>query len=227
MKTKLLALSFFLTVFQLFSQIKIVKGTVVAFKKYPVKGVEITSKGSKEKVYTDAEGKFEIQCKSKDKLKAKAGGFFMEKMEIEGEEAVEINLVYDVKRKQFAYNKVLNGNHLSKKVLDHCLENLIEENNNFDQAADIYQIIQTVYPGAKLNNDSGSIRIILNARGENSLFADIHALLVVDGVVVNDISNVSPLQVKSVKVLVGNQAAHWGVRGGNGAVEITLKYGAK
>lgn len=51
-------------------------------------------------------------------------------------------------------------------------------------------------------------------------------MLVVDGIVVQTITDIHPPIIKTIKVLVGNEAGHWGVRSGNGAIGITLKDGS-
>ena len=121
----------------------------------------------------------------------------------------------------------MKSEHLTKEALDYCIDNFMETNNNYDQMSSIYQIIQTVYMGASIEEIDGINRVVIGTRGPNSFYAANHALLVVDGIVVEDISNIHPLEVRTVKVLVGTQAGHWGVRGGNGVVEIKLKDGSE
>jgi TonB-dependent SusC/RagA subfamily outer membrane receptor len=45
---------------------------------------------------------------------------------------------------------------------------------------------------------------------------------VVDGIIVNDIGNISPQMVKSIEVLKGPAASVYGMRGSNGVIVITL-----
>jgi TonB-dependent SusC/RagA subfamily outer membrane receptor len=46
-------------------------------------------------------------------------------------------------------------------------------------------------------------------------------------VIVNSIDEVNPLEVKSIKVLKGSEAAIYGVRGSNGVISIALKNGTE
>jgi TonB-dependent SusC/RagA subfamily outer membrane receptor len=48
----------------------------------------------------------------------------------------------------------------------------------------------------------------------------------VDGVVVNDVDNIPPQQVRSIEILKGPSASIYGSRGANGVILITLE-GAK
>ncbi|NIJ43866.1 hypothetical protein FHR24_000305 [Wenyingzhuangia heitensis] len=208
-----------------FSQKKEVKGTVVTFKEYPLNNVKIKSSKTNHVVYTDSLGHFSIKCKKKDYLYFYADGFFQDKIRIDSDvqSPVDINLYYD-ENSSGSFLRATKSKHVATKILTHALEYKRAQNNILETLASIFDIIQYKYPGAKLMDYNGTTQVLLNARGENSLFADIHALLVIDGYVVNDISGVMPMEVKEVKILLGNQAAHWGMRGGNGAIEISTKY---
>ena len=59
-------------------------------------------------------------------------------------------------------------------------------------------------------------------RGVNSVNASSDPLLIVDGVTVSSIDNISPSMVKSISVLKGPDAAIYGSRGANGVLLITL-----
>lgn len=217
-----------------FGQDHVVKGKVLAFKKYPLNNIEVSSKKMKTEVFTDADGHFSIVCSKNSQLTFSAPGFYTQKIKINDEEYIAVNLI--VIEQEAANKDVVKGEHMTKDQLDYALENLLDENNNFEQLATIYDVIQFVYPQAKVVDpatvdgaapgDFGGTgpQIILDSRGLNSVNASQYALLVVDGVIITDISGVHPIEVKSVKVLMGNKADHWGMRGGNGVVEITTKF---
>lgn len=222
-------LLFFLTFFTVlsFGQNKLIKGKVVTFKEYPLNKVKIKSSKTKEVVYTDSLGVFQISCAPKDYLHFTAHGFFKEKIRIDSatkKDSLAVNLYYDENSK-FFLKDATTSLHIAKHILINALEYKRAQNNILETLPSIFDIIQYKYPGAKIAEIDGTTQVLLNARGENSLFADIHALLVVDGRVVNDISGVMPMEVKDVRILLGNQAGHWGMRGGNGVIEIDLKYG--
>jgi len=50
-------------------------------------------------------------------------------------------------------------------------------------------------------------------------------LFLVNGARVNNISNINPVEVKSIVLLKGSQAAVYGMEGANGVLSITLKSG--
>ena len=66
----------------------------------------------------------------------------------------------------------------------------------------------------------------ITIRGINSINASTEPLILVDGVEVNDLSNINPMDVYSVNVLKDASSSIYGVRGGNGVILITTK-GAK
>lgn len=217
----MLLISLFIFGSNLHSQVSIQKATVTSFKNYPLNGVVIICKKSKQTVKTDSLGMFSIVVNKNEVLVIKAEGFKYFSTRIKDDSPLNINLLFEAGDK--AYQSVLNNNYLSKSTLDYCIKNLMGENNNFDRMLNIYDIIQSIYPAAQFSTTGSEKKVVLESRGPNSLFSGNEALLVVDGIVTADISGISPAQVKSVKVLVGNDAADWGSRGANGVVEIELK----
>lgn len=210
-------------------QTKVITGKVVAFKAYPIKNVVVRSKKSKKEVLTDAAGNFSIESKNKDKLVFKAAGFQNESIKIDDQDVLKVNLI--IINNPNAFKDIIKEGHMEQSDLDYCTGNLMFENNNFDQLPTIFDVIQFVYPTARIsdaNNPNSfgttSSQIILEAKGANTIISSPYALLVVDGIVTQNISGIDPKQVKTVKVLTGTEAGHWGTRGGNGVVEITLKY---
>lgn len=225
MKTKVLTLV--LVVFTLFSfaQTRFVGGKVLSFNKYPVNHVMVKTSRSHNVAYTDSLGNFKIKCKRNESLIFLANGFEKNREKVKDFlKDAELNMIYNEKD-DAAFSKIIVSKHMKQNDLEYCIANHLESNTRFSNLLSIYDVIQYVYPPAKVAEINGTKQILLNARGENSIFAGIEALLVVDGIVVNSIEGIDPIQVKKVDILQGNEASHWGVRGGNGAVEITLKYG--
>ncbi len=95
-------------------------------------------------------------------------------------------------------------------------------NNNdldFSQYTNLYDIIQGRFPGVQIVN--GEIHI----RGTHSLLGSSAALIVVDGVQADNsvLTTLPPIQVKSINILKGSGAAIYGSRGANGVVIIETK----
>ncbi|BAX78433.1 TonB-dependent receptor plug domain-containing protein [Labilibaculum antarcticum] len=204
------------------AQTTVLKGKVTAFKYYPLNNVTVVASKSKQTVLTDSLGYFSIQVKSKkDVIKFKANGFVGQTVRYRGENDLVVNLLY-LNNESAHYNAV-NEKYLKEETLDYCIANQMNENNNYDRMSSIFQVIQAVNPTAQVGSVNGVESVFLNSRGANSISSGEHALILVDGVVTEQISGLSPAQVKSVKVLIGNEAAAYGSRGANGVVLISLK----
>ncbi len=234
MKKIIFVLSLLLVIgtFEISAQTKTVKGKVVAFKAYPVNFVSISAKKNKTKAITDSLGYFTIECHKKDKLVFDAAGFQNAVIKLEDQDSLKVNLI--AINNQNAFKDVVRERHMTQSDLDYCVNNLLDDNNNFDQMLTIYEIIQFLHPTARIVSErttedgagfgSTGNQIILDSRGPRSILASPLALLVVDGIATRDISGIEPKQVKNIKILTGSNAGHWGTRGANGVVEITLKY---
>ncbi|MBI9057123.1 MAG: TonB-dependent receptor plug domain-containing protein [Labilibaculum sp.] len=200
----------------------ILKGKVITFKGYPVANATVAASKSKQTTTTDSLGYYSISCRAKkDNIKIKVAGFVGQNFRYRGEKEHAVNLIYI--HNESSYYNVIKNKTMTKEKLDYCIENLLHENNNFDRMANIFQIIQFVHSTAKIETINGVKTVVLNSRGPNSIHAGQQALLVVDGIVTEDIGSVSPKQVKSVEVLIGNEASEYGVRAANGVIKIKLK----
>lgn len=199
-------------------------GKITAFKNTPLNKVLVFSKHAKTSVFSDSLGVFSIDVAKKDVLTFKAEGFQEFTMKTKSiEEPLKVKMIYNANSD--AYNAVINANHIPRELLDYAVEFEMGDNNDYANMSSIYDIIQRIYPAAKMIRENGRTQIILNSRGDNSVYAKNDALLVVDGNVVDDIGGIRPIQVYSILVLVGNEAGHWGSRGSGGVIEVTLKQG--
>jgi len=86
---------------------------------------------------------------------------------------------------------------------------------------DIYQMIRNELPGVTVSGRSITIQ-----QG-HSFFGSSTPLFVVNGVIVQTIDNINPVEVKSIGLLKGTAAAIYGVNGSNGVITITLKNGTE
>jgi TonB-dependent SusC/RagA subfamily outer membrane receptor len=84
---------------------------------------------------------------------------------------------------------------------------------------DIYQMLRGEVNGVIVSGRSVQIR------QAHSFFGSGEPLYVINGVIVPSIDQVNPVEVKSIIVLKGSEAAIYGVRGSNGVINITLKNG--
>ena len=90
------------------------------------------------------------------------------------------------------------------------------EMKNAETYTDIYEYLRGKVPGVEIVGTSIRIRGI-NTTGNTD------ALIILDGMEVSDISDVNPLDVKSVEVLKDAASTMYGMRGANGVVIIKTK----
>ncbi len=93
-----------------------------------------------------------------------------------------------------------------------------EENIDALRFQTIYQLIANRLSGVRVTSDN---KIFI--RGVSSIISPQDPLFVVDGSVVFSIDHILPVDVKSVAVLKGSDAAIYGSRGANGVILITTK----
>jgi len=88
--------------------------------------------------------------------------------------------------------------------------------NRFSAYTNIYDLIRGEVPGVQVTNNKVLIR------GVTSINASTDPLLVVNGMVVGSIDQISPREVKTITVLKGAETAIYGSRGANGVIVIEL-----
>ena len=93
----------------------------------------------------------------------------------------------------------------------------IKVDNNAAAYKDIYEYLQGKVPGVQIVGTS--IRI----RGMSTRTGNPDALIILDGMEVSDVSDVSPADIASVEVLKDSEATLYGMRGANGVVIIKTK----
>lgn len=88
--------------------------------------------------------------------------------------------------------------------------------SRFEDYADIYQLIREMFTGIVVNGSD----IVVRGKGS---FGDTTPLFLVDDSFVQSISFINPAEVKSIKLLKGEDATLYGSRGANGVFLIYLK----
>lgn len=200
------------------SQERIVHGRVFTFDSIPLVNAVVEVKSTKQVVRTDTLGFFSVQCNSEDLLKVSAKGFTTAKADLKSNNKVVIinlKLKPGIKNREIAigYGHVLDSEKLN------AVSTLNNEDVDFSQYTNMYELIRGRFAGVQIIN--GEIII----RGINSINSSSAALIVLDGVAVDNsiLSTLSPIQVKSVNIIKDGSSAIYGARGSNGVVLIETK----
>ena len=106
-----------------------------------------------------------------------------------------------------------------KKTLTSPVSEIKGTKLKYSSYNNIYDLIRGEVPGVYVNGRSIMIRSTTTVNGSTE------PMFVVDGVPVNTIDNIQPVDVRSISILKGSSAAIYGTRGSNGVIIINLLRG--
>lgn len=205
-----------------------IHGTVVAASDgEPLPGVTVSIQGTNIATVTDVDGKYTINAKSKGQLKFSYIGFKTTLKPFSNSTNVDIKL--DDDSNMLDEVVAIGYGSLKKSDLTGAVSVINADNLKKTPAASVDQALQGRAAGVTVNASSGqpgaaaSVRI----RGIGTV-NDSSPIYVVDGVITNDISFLSPSDIESTEILKdASSTAIYGSRGANGVILITTKKGEK
>ncbi|WP_232373252.1 SusC/RagA family TonB-linked outer membrane protein [Pinibacter aurantiacus] len=240
-----------------FAQQKLVSGSVKnAADSKPVAGASVMIKKSKKGTNTDLDGVFKINCTEDDTLVISAVGFKPKDVKVGKHTQLSVTLIGSAEDLQEVQVVTALGIRRANRSLGYSTTTVKGEQLTEAMAGNWTDALSGKVAGLNLirsnSGPAGSNKIIL--RGENNLTGDNEALIVVDGVVINqgsgrrtsnggetvygtgsdnmpadygsNLNDINPEDIESVTVLKGpGAAALYGQRGANGAIVITTKSG--
>jgi TonB-dependent starch-binding outer membrane protein SusC len=195
-----------------------ITGKVITKDRKAVEGAVIyiddISTGKKSK----KDGSFKIKAgSSANKIKAKSSEYGSCEKEINSQNNIELildGIAVDLSvRAADNFNKEKAQDSI-KKLNKTKPKKIVTYNN-------IYQMIRAEVPGVIISGRS------IQIQQGHSFLGSSEPLLVVNGVIVNSIDNINPVEVKSINVLKGTAASIYGLQGSNGVLSITLKNGTE
>jgi TonB-dependent SusC/RagA subfamily outer membrane receptor len=196
-------------------------GTVVTYNTYPVNQAKVTNKSTRATTQTNVNGRFCIAGNSGDVITVEAEGFRSARLTIGDPDSIRINLVFRGGRK---FREMATGNdHISYEDLTYAMNHLEQENNDFSNYANIYDLIRGKFPGVRVIQTGESYQVQI--RGTTTLQdnVDTNPLYIVNGLPTNDITHILPVNVKSIDVLKDAAASFYGSRGAFGVIVIETK----
>ena len=202
------------------AQDRVVNGRVYTFDSIPLINASVKIKSTKQIVYTDTLGNFYAPCNYEDQIKVWARGFSTEKVKLDSIiKLVIVNL--DLKPGQKNREYAIGYGHVSDAERLNSVSNLNNDDVDFSQYSDVFELIRGRFPSVQVINNE----III--RGQNSLFGSNAALVIIDGSSVESsaLYSISPNDVKSINIIKDSGAAIYGARGANGVVIIETKTG--
>jgi len=202
-----------------------ITGSVVDARHYPVSNAIIMIDGKNTNEMTDSEGKFKIKVKQdveKIGVVSFANGMIEEPIDGRlvinfkyGGESITPQRTQETPSSEEAVN--IGYDYTKAKDLTTPVNRIDGTDNKYRTYNSVYEIITREVSGVRVNGNN----IVIH--GASDLFGDVPALLIVDGVPVNDFNGIPPSAVESISVLKGASAAIYGSRGYGGAVVVTTK----
>lgn len=204
------------------AQTRVVHGVLTAYNKYPVTNIEVTAKKSKSTTRSDSLGNFSIVCKEKDQIRIKPATFKSVSRNVDGTtDTIRINLVFmDSKKNR---DLAVTQGYMQKKDLTYAAEHMEQENNEYCNFPNIYELLKGRFPGVTVDGTSGSYRVFI--RGAQSINSSSEVLFVVDGSTGANVSGLLPCNIRSIDVIKDGMTAMYGTRGSNGVILIETKKG--
>lgn len=184
----------------------VLTGKVLNYKKKPVANASIYLDTIDSNVVTNKDGEFSLTVPEKVKtikVYAKKYGWLSSAYTNE----TKIDFMYLEKDTTQKEDTVSNPQGLS-----------VEKDKNTAVYRTIYDMIRGRIAGVVVTQDNK-----ITIRGVSSFYYSSEPLFVVDGVVVNSIDEISPVNVKSINVLKGADASIYGSRGASGVIVIKMK----
>ncbi len=204
------------------AQTKVVYGKLTAFNKYPLQNIEVKTKKSKASVKSDSLGMFSIVTMEEDRIVIKTKAFQTVLRKVNKDtDTLNINLVFiDTKTNR----ELATGyGYINSQDLNYAMSNLEQENNEFCNYTNIYDLLVGRFPGVLVQRTATGGSVII--RGGTSVNMSNEALYVVDGGVTINIDYIHPCDIRSINVLKDASTSIYGTRGSNGVVVIETKRG--
>jgi TonB-dependent starch-binding outer membrane protein SusC len=201
-----------------------ITGIVMDMNGKPVSGAIIFIDGKQTNITTDEKGFYKIKVNPK----AKTLSVFtlmngLNEAQLTGQSTINFTMTaagpsQKTETQSKSKDETVNVGYgtMKKKDMTTQVGKIDGTNPKYASYRNIYEMIRGELPGVQVMGKS----III--QGPTSVNLPNDPLLVVDGVIVPSIDDISPLQVKSIEVLKGSSAAIYGSRGANGVVMITL-----
>lgn len=224
-----------------YAQSVTLRGKVTDKSGNPVIGATVKIKNTNRGTTVGADGSFEISYEGTAVLVATAIGFDAAEATVSNQSSVSITLSENKKELQEVVVTAL-GVKRDKRVLTYSAQEVKGATLAASKEPNIVNALSGKVPGVQITSASGtpgsSSRIVI--RGTTSFFGDNQALIVVDGVPINNdetgnltmgpgtnrLADIDPAIIENISVLKGAAAtALYGSAGAKGVLMITTKSG--
>lgn len=225
----------------------LIRGTVVDDGNMPLPGVTVMEKGTSNGVATDFDGNYEIRAHEGSVLVFSYIGYEPQEVEVGSQQEVNVQLTLQVSDLD---EVVLTGyQKIDRKLFTGSASIVKAEDAKIDGVVDVSRSLQGRAAGVQVQNVSGTFGASpkIRVRGSSSIYGNSNPLWVVDGVVLEDVVEISADDLASGNAitLIGSSVAGinaddiasfqilkdasataiYGARAMNGVIMITTKRG--
>ncbi|HEY5688234.1 MAG TPA: SusC/RagA family TonB-linked outer membrane protein [Yeosuana sp.] len=253
MKTKfsgILTLFLALIVQITFAQEKTISGTISDASGLPLPGATILIKGTTSGTSSDFDGKYSITAKQGATLIFSFVGYTTKEISVGTSNTINVQLAEDAETLDEVVVTAFGTGDRNARQVVYANQTVKSEDLLSTPSKNALEALRGKTAGVRLSTGSGSVgastRIVL--RGEGSLTGNNNALIVVDGVAIdnsttsggagaattgyadfgNRFNDINPDDIESLTILKGPSATSlYGSRGASGVVLITTKSGRK
>jgi TonB-linked SusC/RagA family outer membrane protein len=234
-------------------QTKKVSGVVLDDQGISLPGVSVLEKGTTNGVSTDFDGKFTIEIPANGKVVLVFSFIGMESQEVFVKDQKELKIVLKTDSEQLAEVVVVSDGFrkTDRRLFTGSATSIKSEEAKVDGIVNIAQMLEGKAAGVSVQTVSGTFGTApkIRVRGASSIYGDSKPLWVVDGVVLEDVVDVSPDDLSSgdASTLISSAVAGlnsddiekfeilkdasatalYGARAMNGVIVITTKRGKK
>ena len=205
----------------------VVTGTVTDSSGEPIIGASVLEKGTTNGCSTDIDGKFSLRVEGNKTLVVSYVGMKSQDVKLAGR--TDINVTLESGDVMLDDVVVIGYGTMKKSDLTGAVTTVAAENLKKTPAASLDQALQGRAAGVTVNASSGqpgaAAEVRIRGIGTVNNSAPIY---VVDGIILDDISFLSPSDIASMEILKDASAtAIYGSRGANGVIIVTTKSGNK
>jgi len=198
-----------------------VKGKVVTFNSVPVVYANVMVPGSETPVKTDLDGSFTCTCHEKDKLLITAAGFKELSIKVKKKNSQSLIANMRLLKSAEASKLAIKKGHILQIDQFEKLRKTKPAIKDYSKYSDYIEILKNEFPSLRIVNRSVMIR------GETSIVGSNLVLYELNGNIIDQsmIEDLPTSEIASIKVIKGNAAAIYGLRGGQGVISIKTKQG--
>ena len=204
-----------------------VSGVVKDDTGFPVPGVNIIEKGTKNSASTDFDGKFKIKLTTeKAVLIISYIGFETQSVSVSGKTVINVSLkpnaesLDEVKIVSYGYGTI------KKENLTGAVASISAKDLAKIPVTNVAEALAGRLAGVSVQSVDGApgSDIVIRVRGGGSITQDNSPLYVVDGFIVNNLNDIPPGDIASIDILKdAATTAIYGAQGANGVVVVTTK----